>query len=406
MLKNNISLGSSPLFFGGAQGEEGTPPWLLLAAVPENTPSVSDEPNFFGGGAGSGASTTNSARITGMYFYHPDHLGSITMITDGRGNVLAGGERGGKSHITYRPYGEILRTDSFGPDISKYKYTGQEEDRESGLMYYKARYYDAKIGRFLQQDSVIDTQNPSGMNKAMYTYGNPINYTDSSGNSTCAPKGGSVWGGNYIGPGAGGCAGTLLYSDFTDFKRAANPKSPLFLFLVYAISNILSIETVTLDTAMLYWSLNYLNNNPKNISQSKSDEISVRHDQDFKGFPFSENNLRANGIWIDRNVKSLFNANDWQDTYNREKNAISERKTPWGKKRGKYGDATSTVAAINTIGTRASDLLITLGGTALFTLGSPILALATIYSTNADRLRIRSYRFSGNEFKRRTRFKL
>ncbi len=28
-----------------------------------------------------------------MYFYHPDHLGSLTMITDGNGNVLAGGER-------------------------------------------------------------------------------------------------------------------------------------------------------------------------------------------------------------------------------------------------------------------------------------------------------------------------
>jgi hypothetical protein len=47
------SAGCSPLFFGGAQGEEGTPPWLLLAAIPQNTPSVSDEPTFFGGGAGS-----------------------------------------------------------------------------------------------------------------------------------------------------------------------------------------------------------------------------------------------------------------------------------------------------------------------------------------------------------------
>jgi len=155
------SAGCSPLFFGGAQGEEGTPPWLLLAAVPANTPS----PTFFGGGSGSGASTTNSARITGMYFYHPDHLGSITMITDGRGNVLAGGERGGKSHITYRPYGEILRTDSFGPDIFKYKYTGQEEDRESGLYFYNNRYYDSKVGRFISNDTEVDALEPNGMNR-------------------------------------------------------------------------------------------------------------------------------------------------------------------------------------------------------------------------------------------------
>ncbi|MCG9873769.1 MAG: hypothetical protein MH321_03155 [Leptospiraceae bacterium] len=94
MLKNNISLVCNTLFFGGAQREKGTPPWLLLSNVPGDASSVSDERNFFGGGSGSGATTTNSARITGMYFYHPDHLGSITMITDGRGNVLAGGERG------------------------------------------------------------------------------------------------------------------------------------------------------------------------------------------------------------------------------------------------------------------------------------------------------------------------
>jgi RHS repeat-associated protein len=118
-----------------------------------------------------------------MYFYHPDHLGSITMITDGRGNVLAGGERGGKSHITYRPYGEILRTDSFGPDISKYKYTGQEEDRESGLMYYKARYYDSKIGRFLQQDSMAFPNQVNGMNRMMYVEGNPVGFRDESGNN-------------------------------------------------------------------------------------------------------------------------------------------------------------------------------------------------------------------------------
>jgi RHS repeat-associated protein len=178
------SAGCSPLFFGGAQGEEGTPPWLLLAAIPQNTPSVSDEPTFFGGGSGSGASSVISSRITGMYFLHPDHLGSITMITDGRGNAIAGGERGGKSHIAYRPYGEIHRTDSFGPDISKYKFTGQEEDKESGLMYYKARYYDSRIGRFLQQDSMVFPNQINGMNRMMYVEGNPVGFRDVSGCKT------------------------------------------------------------------------------------------------------------------------------------------------------------------------------------------------------------------------------
>ncbi|MBM9499017.1 RHS repeat-associated core domain-containing protein [Leptospira sp. 201903071] len=118
-----------------------------------------------------------------MIFFHPDHLGSITMVTDGQGNRIAGGEMGGASHISYKPYGEIQRNDSSGPDIFRYKYTGQEEDRETGLYYYKARYYDPLIGRFTQADSVFDTTRPMAMDLYMYTEGNPVRYRDPSGNS-------------------------------------------------------------------------------------------------------------------------------------------------------------------------------------------------------------------------------
>ncbi|MBU2540805.1 MAG: hypothetical protein KJ593_02785 [Candidatus Omnitrophica bacterium] len=38
--------------------------------------------------------------------------------------------------------------------INPYTYTGRELDPESGLYYYRARYYDASIGRFLQEDSI------------------------------------------------------------------------------------------------------------------------------------------------------------------------------------------------------------------------------------------------------------
>jgi RHS repeat-associated protein len=122
-----------------------------------------------------------------MYFLHPDHLGSITMITDGNGNVVTGGS--GKSHISYKPYGEIHRTDSSGPDITRFKYTGQEEDKESGLLYYKARYYDPMIGRFLQADSVIMPDEMMGMNRYMYVEGNPVRYGDASGNNLSTSQG-------------------------------------------------------------------------------------------------------------------------------------------------------------------------------------------------------------------------
>ncbi|PKA16554.1 RHS repeat-associated core domain-containing protein [Leptospira haakeii] len=158
-------------------GGNGNPPWLVPPQFDSNTPNVNTP--YEPGGPGSGAGLP----VGGFLFLHPDHLGSITMATDGNGNRIAGGDQGGASHISYKPYGEIQRNDSSGPDVFRYKYNGQEEDKETGLYYFKARYYDPLIGRFLQADSVMDTTRPMGMDLYMYTEGNPIKYTDPSGNS-------------------------------------------------------------------------------------------------------------------------------------------------------------------------------------------------------------------------------
>ncbi|TGK00144.1 type IV secretion protein Rhs [Leptospira langatensis] len=155
----------------------GTPPWLIAPQFSSDTPSVSNP--YEPGGAGSGAGLP----FSGFLFLHPDHLGSITMATDGNGNRIAGGDQGGASYISYKPYGEIQRTDSSGPDVFRYKYNGQEEDKETGLYYFKARYYDPILGRFLQADTVMDSNRPMGMDLYMYTEGNPVRYTDPSGNS-------------------------------------------------------------------------------------------------------------------------------------------------------------------------------------------------------------------------------
>ncbi|MCB1194459.1 MAG: RHS repeat-associated core domain-containing protein [Leptospiraceae bacterium] len=104
------------------------------------------------------------------------------MLTNTSGEVVAGTTLGsGKSIISYTPYGEIDRDHSGGPDIFRYKYTGQEEDKETGLYYYKARYYDPKIGRFLQPDTVLQTSSPFGTNQYMYVEGNPVMYNDPTG---------------------------------------------------------------------------------------------------------------------------------------------------------------------------------------------------------------------------------
>ena len=63
----------------------------------------------------------------------------------------------------------------------KYKYTGQEEDRETGLYYYKARYYDPALGRFISPDTMYFKDQLMGMNRYMYVGGNPVKYNDPTG---------------------------------------------------------------------------------------------------------------------------------------------------------------------------------------------------------------------------------
>jgi RHS repeat-associated protein len=93
----------------------------------------------------------------------------------------------GLSYISYKPYGEVNRTNSSGPDIYRYKYTSQEDDPDLGLYYYKARYYDPAIAKFTQADSVIDISTAEGMNQYMYVNGNPIKWRDPSGHKLKPP---------------------------------------------------------------------------------------------------------------------------------------------------------------------------------------------------------------------------
>ncbi|WP_161939064.1 RHS repeat-associated core domain-containing protein, partial [Leptospira interrogans] len=148
-------------------------------------------PSIQNSGVGmTGGGSVGGMPVTGMYFYHPNYLGSITMITDGAGNPASGPEPG-VSFVSYEPYGSIIRNDSYGPDIFRFKFTGQIEDKETGLYYYKSRFYEPTLGRFLQADSVVMPTNVNGMNRYMYVDGNPVNYRDESGNRISTPL---AWG--------------------------------------------------------------------------------------------------------------------------------------------------------------------------------------------------------------------
>ncbi|MEK7449365.1 MAG: RHS repeat-associated core domain-containing protein, partial [Planctomycetota bacterium] len=102
------------------------------------------------------------------YFYGADGLGSISQLTDGAGAVA-------QSYI-YNSFGKIVK--QTGTLVNPYTYTGREYDSESGLYYYRARYYDATTGRFLQQDPVGFL---GGINFYSYVFSSPINYIDPTG---------------------------------------------------------------------------------------------------------------------------------------------------------------------------------------------------------------------------------
>ncbi len=102
------------------------------------------------------------------FFYHQDGLGSVTDLTDSAGATA-------KSY-SYDAYGNIL--ESPGTVEQPYMYTGREFDSESGLYYYRARYYDPSTGRFLQKDPVGLT---GGINSYGYVINNPVNLIDPFG---------------------------------------------------------------------------------------------------------------------------------------------------------------------------------------------------------------------------------
>jgi RHS repeat-associated protein len=79
----------------------------------------------------------------GMVWALADRLGSIDTLTDASGVVV--------DKRTFDSFGRILSETNPGVSF-RYGYTGRERDLESGLDYYRARYYDPNVGRFISVD--------------------------------------------------------------------------------------------------------------------------------------------------------------------------------------------------------------------------------------------------------------
>ena len=107
------------------------------------------------------------------FFYHSDHLGSTSYITDDKGNIT--------QYTAYLPYGELLVDEHSSSEDLPYKFNGKELDEETGLYYYGARYLNPVASIFLNTDRFMEKY-PS-LSPYSYCAGNPINAIDVNGDS-------------------------------------------------------------------------------------------------------------------------------------------------------------------------------------------------------------------------------
>ncbi|MBI5233750.1 MAG: DUF2778 domain-containing protein [Deltaproteobacteria bacterium] len=106
------------------------------------------------------------------YYYHADGLGSITSMTDSTEAVV--------NRYAYDPFGAIDKSESIR---NAYTYTGREYDSETGLYYYRARYYDPQAGRFVSKDPIgFESED---VNVYEYVDSNPLISSDPLGLAKC-----------------------------------------------------------------------------------------------------------------------------------------------------------------------------------------------------------------------------
>ena len=105
------------------------------------------------------------------YFYHPDFLGSTTLITDESGNVV--------EDNYYLPYGELV-----GESDEVKLYEGMEYSEDIGEYDYNFRNYNPSYGIFLKADSILpDVYDPQQLNRYLFERGNPYGFVDESGHA-------------------------------------------------------------------------------------------------------------------------------------------------------------------------------------------------------------------------------
>ena len=122
------------------------------------------------------AMTVHEASETNTYYYLTDHLGSVLAITDSDGDVV--------ESYDYDGWGRVQVYDSESMPLSasgignRYAFQGREVSWATGLIYFRARWYDPVTGRWLSKDPIGIS---GGLNQYVAFGGNPVRFSDPMG---------------------------------------------------------------------------------------------------------------------------------------------------------------------------------------------------------------------------------
>ena len=112
------------------------------------------------------------------FFYHSDHLGSTSYITDDHANIT--------QYDAYLPYGELLVDEHSSREELPYKFNGKQFDEETGLYYYGARYMNPVTSLWYGVDPLAEKY--ASMGGYVYTLDNPVKLVDTDGRIVNYPK--------------------------------------------------------------------------------------------------------------------------------------------------------------------------------------------------------------------------
>ena len=111
------------------------------------------------------------ANVLDIYYYHADHLGSASWITNSQGQAV--------QYIHYMPYGELWVNQQANSYDERFKFTGKERDTESGYDYFGARYYSSMLNHWTSPDKKSDEY--PHISSYAYCNWNPMKNVDPNG---------------------------------------------------------------------------------------------------------------------------------------------------------------------------------------------------------------------------------